>query len=327
MKKNYFQVLATATLGSFLLLSCEKEITVDLPVGAPQIVVEGSIEVGSPPFVMLSRTQGYFEPTDINSILSNFVTGATVIVSNGTVTDTLIEICSSQIPIEFLPIITDLTGLSPELLQMYDVCAYTSLNPAIFGEENKTYDLVIKTEGKVLTSRTKINTIIPLDDVYFKKVGNTDSLGFAYGLLTDPDTLGNAYRWFAKRINKYPEWSQHAGEQKDATYVAPLGSTYDDRFFNGLTFEFAYFRGVSSGSMKEDDSNEERGYFKVGDTIAVRGCVIDRGVYAFVTSLEDQVANAGSPFATPVNLNSNINGGLGVWAGYAAVYDTIICLP
>jgi len=327
MKTSYFRGISAAGALLFFLPGCEKEITVDLPVGEPQIVVEGSIEVGSPPFVMLSRTQGYFEPTDINSILNNFISGANVTVSNGTITDTLIEICSSQIPEEFLPIVTDLTGLSPELLQEFNVCAYTSFNPAIFGEENKTYDLRVEVENKVLTARTKINYIIPLNEVYFKKVGDTDSLGFAYGLLTDPDTLGNAYRWFAKRINKYPAWSQHAGQQKDATYIAPLGSTYDDRFFNGLTFEFAYYRGVAIGSDKEDDLNEERAFFKVGDTIAVRGCVIDRGVYAFVTSLEDQVSNAGSPFATPVNLKSNIDGGLGIWAGYAAVYDTIICLP
>jgi hypothetical protein len=307
------------------LIACEKEITVDLPAAEPQIVVEGTIEVGRPPFVMLSWTQGYFAATDLNSILANNISGATVVVSNGMVSDTLIEICSSQIPVEFLPMITDLTGLSPELLQQFDVCAYTSFNTAIFGEENRTYSLTVKAEGKTLTARTKIPTIVPLDEVYFKVSGNSDSLGFAYGLLTDPDTLGNCYRWYAKRINKYPAWSKHAGQPKDGTYIAPIGSAYDDRFFNGLTFEFAYYRGSLIGSQKEDDINAERAFFKVGDTIAVRGCVIDRGVYDFVTSMEDQVSSAGSPFATPVNLKTNIKGGLGIWAGYGAVYDTIIC--
>jgi hypothetical protein len=43
-------------------------------------------------------------------------------------------------------------------------------------------------------------------------------------------------------------------------------------------------------------------------------------------SFENQVANQGSPFAVPSNIKTNINGGLGLWVGYAAVYDTIVCI-
>lgn len=311
----------------WLLSSCEKEITVDLPDPEIKIVVEGSIEQGQPPVVFLSRSQGYFEPTDLNAIEANFVRGATVIVSNGSVTDTLLEICTSELPEELLPLISELTGFSTEQLQSIDICGYTSFNQAIYGEPGKTYNLSVLAEGKSLSSRTKINHLVELDSVWFQISGNTDSLGFAYARLLDPDTLGNAYRWFAKRINHYPEWSEHAGEQKDSRFIAPIGSTYDDRFFNGLEFEFAYYRGAEFNSGKEDDNNEERGFFKVGDTIVVRGCVIDRGVYDFVSSMESQVSSNGSPFASPANVISNIEGGLGVWAGYGAIYDTIICLP
>jgi len=57
----------------------------------------------------------------------------------------------------------------------------------------------------------------------------------------------------------------------------------------------------------------------------VRGCVIDRGVFRFIQSLESQVSNQGSPFALPYNLQSNVSGGLGVFAGYGASYDTVVC--
>ncbi len=314
-------------LTSFFFLSCEKEITVDLPQAEPKIVVEGSIEQNMPPFVLLSKSQGFFEPTDLNSLESLYLQGATVIVSNGTVTDTLQQICSSEIPEDLLPLVTEITGFTAEQLQSIDICAYISFNESIWGELGKVYDLRVEYEDEVVTSSTKINHLVQLDSTWFQIPGNTDSLGFAYAMLNDPDTLGNAYRWFAKRINKYPSWSENAGEQKDAAFIAPIGSAYDDVFFNGLSFEFAYYRGALPNSGKEDDLNEERGYFKTGDTIVVRGCVIDRGVYEFVTSFESQVSSNGSPFASPGNVRSNVAGGLGVWAGYGAVYDTIICQP
>lgn len=309
------------------LFACEKEITVDLPAAVPKIVVEGSIEQGKPPFVLVSKSQGYFEPTNLQAIQSLYPGGATVIVSDGSISDTLIEICSNEIPDELLPQVSELTGFTIEQLQSISICGYTSFNPGIYGESGKIYSLKVEWEGEVVTARSKLNPPVPLDSVWFRIAGNTDSLGFAYAILTDPDTTGNAYRWFAKRINKYPEWSEYAGEQKDQTFIAPLGSANDDAFINGLTFEFAYYRGSLPNSNKQDDTNDEGGYFKVGDTIVVRGCTIDRAVFRFITSFEDQVSSQGSPFASPANVFSNIEGGLGLWAAYGASYDTIICLP
>src|SRR5688572_23112344 len=64
-----FQVLMRRlilpALAISLLASCEKEITVDLPITDPKVVVEGTIETGEPPFVLLTRTQSYFAPTSV----------------------------------------------------------------------------------------------------------------------------------------------------------------------------------------------------------------------------------------------------------------------
>ncbi|MCB0761686.1 MAG: DUF4249 family protein [Flavobacteriales bacterium] len=306
-----------------MLSACTKEVEIELPPVESKLVVEGSIEQGQPPIIIITRTQGYFEPTDLATLESIFVKGATVTITGGGNTVELDEICTSDLPEELLPLIEEATGLSVELLASLDICAYSTLNPLMVGQVNTVYDLVIEVEDEVLTSRTKINNLVQLDSVWFEPAA--DSLGFAWAILTDPDTAGNAYRWFAKRINRYPEWSENAGEQKDLTYIAPLGSSYDDEFFNGLSFKFAYYRGDLPNSTKEDDRNIERGFFKVGDTIAVRGCVIDRDAYNFFSTFEVQAGNSGSPLAVPANVRSNINGGLGVWVGYGAVYDTIIC--
>ena len=310
------------------LVGCEKEITVDLPSLPNQIVVEGSIEQGQPPIVLLTWSQGYFDPTDLSTLANLYVRGANVRIWNGVDTIPLVQICSDELTDEQLEQAAILLGIPAENLRDLSVCAYSTL--AMVGELNRTYTLLVDYEEHSLRSTTKINQLVNLDSLWFRIVSEApnDSLGFIYGILTDPDTSGNAYRWFAQRINHYPQWApdeELRGQQKDAGYIAPIGSVFDDSFFNGLSFEFAYYRGFSPNSTKFDDQNIEAGFFKTGDTVAIRGTVIDRGVYNFVRSLENQASNQGSPFALPANLQTNVSGGLGVWAGYGAVYDTVIC--
>ncbi|WP_306643624.1 DUF4249 family protein [Sanyastnella coralliicola] len=323
---NILVLFSLATL--FFLASCEKEIEVDLPAATPRMVVEGSIEQGQPPIVFLTMSQAYFDPIDLNAYQELIVRDADVYVTSNGNQVQLDLICSSDVPEELLPAVSELTGFTEEELALIDICLYTTFDESIWGVPGNTYDLRIERGEDLLTSRTKINTPIALDSAWFRIPGNPDpddSLGFAFAILTDPDTLGNAYRWFARRVNTYPAWSENAGEVKDANYIAPLGSATDDAFFNGLSFEFGYFRGTAPGSNKEDDFNAEAGYFKVGDTIAIRGTVIDRGAFDYIISFEDQVATQGSPFASPANIRTNIEGGLGAWIGYGASYDTIIC--
>jgi hypothetical protein len=310
------------------LIACEQEITIDMPAAERKIVVEGSIFPGSFPLVMLTWTQGYFNPTDLSSLQNLFVHDANVSITVDGVSHNLAELCSSDLTPEQLEIAASALGVSAASLQALDLCIYTSFE--LQGEENKTYQIEINKDSHRVTGETKIPGLVYLDTVYFDFLNPLaqDSLGVLYGKLTDPDTTGNAYRWFAKRISHYPSWVPDAalrGQQKDLGYIAPFGSVYDDTFFNGLSFEFVYPRGLESNSQKFDDNNDERGYFKVGDTVAIRGSSIDRAAFKFVKSMEAQIGNQGSPFATPFNLESNMQGGLGAFIGYGAIYDTIIC--
>lgn len=311
-----------------ILLSCEKEITVDLPTAEPKIVVEGFIFQDQPPFLMLTWSQGYFDPTNLETLQNMFVHDANVTIQVDNQSYSLVEVCTSDLSEEELELASVALGIPAEDLVSLNLCVYTTL--LIEGEEGKVYSLDITHGDHHVMGQTKLPELVYLDTLYFDIVSSLpdDSLGFIYGNISDPDTIGNAYRWFAKRINHYPGWVEDEelrGEQKDFGYIAPIGSVFDDEFFNGLTFEFAYYRGTSPNSDKFDDLNGERGYFKRGDTIAVRGCTIDRNAYKFIYSFESQVSNQGSPFAVPFNLESNVEGGLGAFIGYGAIYDTVIC--
>ncbi|MFB0960920.1 MAG: DUF4249 family protein [Flavobacteriales bacterium] len=318
----------TLLVFSCVLYSCEKELELIIPPTENKYVIEGNIEIGQPAFVLISQTRDYNQSINTESFNGFYLGGAQVSVSNGTVTEVLDEICTGDLPAELLLQVAEITGLSPVLLSAASVCGYIDLDGSMLGAENSKYNLEVSIDEKLITATTTIPGIVELDSMWFDLAGETnDSLGFIYAQLTDPDTTGNAYRWFAKRINAYPQWADYSGQQKDLQYIAPLGSSYDDSFFNGLTFDFAYYRGSLLGSPKADDQNEERGFFKRGDTIAVKGAAIDRGTYDYIVTFEAEAGSAGNPFTIPTPIASNIEGGLGIWAGYASVLDTIIANP
>jgi hypothetical protein len=280
-----FTNLFTIIILVFALSSCEENISVDLPPYKSKIVVEGFISSGEKPYVLLSKNQGYFDPLDSSSLLNYTVKGALVIVSDGLVFDTLVEV-------------------DPSVGYYYQ--AYK-----IIGIPGNTYNLFIIAEGETLSAVTQIPIPVPLDSVWFKVQDNLDSLGFAWAHLNDPPQLGTSYRWLAKRIGK------------DDDYIPPPGSVFDDKFFNGLSFDFAYNRGEIPNSTAEDDNNEESGYFKKGDVIAIKFCTIDRSHFDFWRTYDSQVSNYGNPFSSPTPIKGNIKGGLGIWGGYGVSLDTI----
>ena len=310
---------------SFLVLSlfaCTKEVLIDIPEGEQQLVVEGIIISNSVPVIFLTQSQSFNTPIDPSSLADIFVSGATVQVTSDGTTYDLEEVCVSTLDPADLPLVAELLGLSVEELLAINICVYTSFD--FLGEEGKTYDLFIDAEGETVNSSTKIDYAVGLDSLWFEIWGDTDSLGFIWGILTDPDTAGNNYRWYSQRINSYPN---APGIPKDSRYIAPSNSVSEDAFFDGLEFEFGFNRGKAFNSAQPDDNNEEAFFFKVGDTIAVRPVSIRFDAYRFYRSLEEQVTTNGSPFSLPENIESNIDGGLGIWAGFGPTYDTIICVP
>lgn len=269
------------------LTSCEKDITVDLPKGEEKIVVEGYIEAGKNAYVFLSKTAPYFAPFDSASLLSYAIKNATVVISDGIITDTLIQLSAEY--------------------------GYLYASSNIVGEAGRSYSLKVITEdGEEVSAQTFIHPPIALDSIWFKVQPDKDSLGFVWAHLTDPDTLGNIYRWFAKRIGK------------DNDFIAPLGSVFEDKFINGQSFDFAYNRGEVPNSIAPDDTGDEDGFFKDGDTIVVKFCAITVESFEFWRTAETQFSNNGNPFAATTYIQSNITGGIGIFEGYSATYDTII---
>lgn len=293
--KKYF-ILLFAVL---FLASCEKNIDLDLPDASSKIVVEGYVEAGFVPYVILSRSQNYFDPIGQSTLNNLPISGAVVTISNGVDTVQLTEVD------------TTVNGVS--VSGFYIALDPNTLVPTMLGIPETTYHLhIVTAEGEVATSSSFLPPPIALDSTWFKIQENLDSLGFVWAKLNDPDTIGNYYRWFAKRLNE------------DDYFIAPFGSTFEDKFINGQNFDFAYNRGTIQNSTAEEDNNEEAGFYKKGDTIIVKFCTVDKSTYEFWRDAENQLGSAGSPFAVPSNIKSNIQGGRGLFATYSASYDTVI---
>jgi hypothetical protein len=288
MREKSFQLNVTCLLVSAIISfsSCERDITVDLPQPEQQVVVEGYITPGAPAYVLISKTAAFFAPVDSASLSGYAVKNALVTLSDGSITDTLLQ-------------------PAPDI-------GYVYISPNIIGETGKTYTLNIVTEGKTLTAITTIMQPVPLDSVWFKVQPEKDTLGFMWARLTDPPQTGNSYRWFAKRLGK------------DNGFIAPIGSVFEDNFFNGMSFDFAYNRGEVPNSQAEDDENDEEGFFKKGDTVVVKFASITKESFDFWRTAETQSSSNGNPFGSAAPLKSNIQGGVGIWEGFSFTLDTVI---
>lgn len=316
MKRN------TAIFLIFILVAvsqaCEKVIEIDVPAGEPKLVIEGRVENGQPPVVFVTTTRGFFEPTSLQDYADSFVDDAEVTV-NGI---ELMRICSDELPDELLPFFEEATGISTEAAAGFSICGYVGIDPALIGEENTTYRLEVHARDEVLTSVAHIPNILAPDSVWFRLWANSPKYGYAFAEFTDPDTTGNAYRVFTRRIG--PNANQNP---VDPAFYAPLGSSFADDFFNGQTIEVVFLRGQPPNSSRPVDQGESARFFETGDRFVFKFCSTTYPVYDFFNTYEAQQGATGSPFAAPNNLNSNINGGLGVWAAYSCTFDTLTAAP
>jgi hypothetical protein len=300
--------------------SCTKEVILDIPEFEQKIVVDGRIETGMPPLVILTKSQNLYGPTDFGALAGSFVNNAVITVSDGTNTVTLTEICANSIDPELLPVISEILGIEPEVIVALNFCAYVGLDPEFVGEVGKTYSLNISVDGQTFTSQTSLNPVPVIDSLYFKLEPNFTEHGYGWCVLNDNPSTYNGYFFQMRRIHLNAD-----GEPADAFFQTSTGSAFDDTFFNGLTFRFNF---GNIGSRRDDTPDEFRGYFKTNDTVVIKFSSLDYNTFKFHELKYVQMSSGASPFASPTYIPTNIEGGaIGCWAGFSPRYDTLICVP
>ena len=129
---------------------------------APKLVVDASIENGTLPIVVLSKSLNYFSSISPEELQSSFVHNAIVKVSDGTKTVTLKEITVTD----------DSSGYSSH----YYTCNVSNPSGILFGKLNTSYQLIITTED---SQTYESNTTIPdptktCDSIWWKPAPNAD---------------------------------------------------------------------------------------------------------------------------------------------------------
>jgi hypothetical protein len=287
-----------------VLLSCEKAINPKLEIQSPKLVVDGQIEDGQPPIVVLTKSIGYFSSIDSSQLKNTFVRNAIVTVSDGIKTHQLKEYA--------VPVANG------------TVYYYTN-DPSqsatmIFGQIGKNYSLSIQAEGKTYTSST---TIPPpakkIDSLWWKQSPRTEypQEVVLWGRFTDPPGYGNYVRYFTKLNTSFLPGRNNKG------YLPGWYSVYDDQFVDGKTYDLEVNAGQDKNLPGDHPLNSA--YLYKGDTITMKFCNIDKASFDFWRTWEYSFAAIGNPFGTPAKIQSNVsNGALGAFCGYSVQYKTLI---
>ncbi|MBT6808292.1 MAG: DUF4249 family protein [Flavobacteriales bacterium] len=307
-----------------ILFSCRKEISLDFPPIPEKIVVQGSIEPGFPPYVILTRNQGYFETIDSSTYNNLFISDAEITVFKLDGNETIDSIELSYELIGTIPVFTNLDF---------------TIDWTNFSQEGFRYNLEINFNESLVTSSTTIPHSTPLDSIWIEET--EDLLDNKYkceinAKYTDPDTIGNNILIRSKRVEHWNivdtlTTTPTLSNEKDNSLL--LVDCGPDVLINGESFETYFPRpseqgGFPSGSYRTFKYKKYQDTTTLGqdsilmpeDLVLIKFCQVDLAAMKFWRGVVRNSTSGGNPFAEPMNLSSNINGGLGSWTGYGTRY-------
>lgn len=281
----------------FLFAACEKSINIQPASQKPLLVVDGTIENGKPPFVILSTSLNYFSKINADILLASIVTGAKVTVSDG----------SAVIPLKEFK-----QPLGAGFNIVYYSCDTTDAATAVIGQTGKTYTLQIEYNNEQYSSVTTVPAVAKtVDSLWWKPaphMSDTSEKVVVMGKLTDPKGYGNYIRYFTK-VNNGP-------------FLPGALSVYDDQLTDGTTYDYQMDQGIDRNNPPGE---KEYGFFERGDTVTAKLANIDKATFDFWRTLEFSYQSIGNPFSNPVKVLGNVsNGALGAFCGYGVQYKTLI---
>ena len=261
-------------------LSCTPEINVDNIDFEPQIVVDGWIENGQPANVILTQ----WLPVNSDNYISVKeipIKWAKVTVSDGEKE----EVLAGGIDSKYNP---------PYVYRGY----------SIRGECGKTYKLKVEYADRVVTAETTIPEPVEILDY---KISKCKDSGLMYSVditFEDEKDRKNYYKVFSMVHNK------------DSRFYSSFMGTVNDKVSDG---DGMINMQVNRGYRFDNDGFKYTPYYSLYDKVSIKLTQINKKEYDFWLSYENEVTNGKNPlFPNTSNLQSNIQGGKGIWCGYAS---------
>lgn len=346
MKK--LQIIISGILVMLLLTACEKDIVLDIPSGEIDGVVEAWIYDGSGPVVMLSKQFSGYGTFNLATLTEELnIKDALVQVSenNGTKVQ-LFQTDIYNLPDDLTFQVLDVYGIPRAANDLLNVLGgfsleqqlafvdassdlsegekestkalirlansfnfYVDTSNTILGQGGSNYQLEIAYDGKQLYAETSIPIKQDINFLFYELDAQNPALAQVKMNLTVPDNF-DAFILLATSRNG------------NAFYVPQYlgGGLSDNGIYAGSgTITLPLLRGYSD---EEDPEIADLGLFEVGDTVQLKWQNIDEATFNFWFSVFNDGGD--TPFSTASKIQSNIEGGFGIWAGYNTSYTTII---
>lgn len=253
--------------------------------GQSQMVVEGWIEDGEFPVVILTRTlpvSGNFVSMD--NLSDYIVKWAKVTVSDGQ--DSVV-----------------LTGKYDD--RYFPPYVYTT--GRMRGRAGSTYLLTVEEDDVVAMATTTIPKQEPQVAFKVEQRSSADSFYQITACLTDQPDSRDYYQIFSRVGRRTLQYSAaYLGSLSDVTLAA-----YS---------EIPVYRGKSL-----TDSLDYTPYFEPGDSVSVKFAAIDEQSFFFWSDFTKNISLSSNLFLAPsTNISSNVSGALGCWYGMNAVEQRFV---
>lgn len=269
-----------------LLLCLTGCAEVGLPQPVPQIVVEGWIEDGYNPIVMLTTTVPIGESvTDLKELEKFVINWGKVTISDGEKSVVL----SGRRNNDYFP-------------------PYIYTTSSMTGQAGKTYTITVEYSGRTVTAQTTIPEDVPLEYIRVAASGENPGNFQLVGGLKDNRNSKDYYKFFVKVSGK------------DSTYISSFLGLTDDDILKDKT-ETAELP-INNGSRRSDQRMTT--YFTAEDRVIVKFCTLDQTSWQYWNDFEEIQSLSRNPFfPVSTSIRSNVKGGLGYWAGYGSRYYVV----
>lgn len=261
---------------SLLLIGCSNEAKIEEIDVASKVVVDGWIEKNDVAYVILSKSVPINQEVNQYNAFNYVIRNAKVSISDGN-TEEILSLKTTQ---DRIP-------------------PYIYYGKDIIGAEGKTYTLKIEYNGKVITATTSISNSVNIDKVTYQKQNSFDTKGNLHIQFTDPLHQKNYYQ-IATKVKDI-----------DSLYVPSLFGNLDDSKFQTPNINWQIKKGITLFPKSIDPD------FTDGKEVFVKLRTMTKASYDFWNSWQNEIVNGQNPiFPSNTSLKSNINGGIGIWAGY-----------
>ena len=267
-----------------LLLAMTGCSDVVLPSDMPEIVVEGWIEDGRFPVVILTQSVPVNKEYQSMDVLGDYlIKWAKVSISDG----------------EKEVVLTG--GMNEDYFPPY---AYTTTR--MRGQAGKTYVLTVEYSGRVETAETTIPPAVPLE--YIKVVEREEGYGIVAGLKDDPATK-DYYRFFTMLHGV------------DSTYAPSFLGLMDDAVMSDEVTEVPVnLAFVANFALVEHSPMS----YLADDIVHIRLSTMDETSFHYWSDFDDVSSLSANPFfPVHKKIRSNVSSGMGYWAGYGSSYYTV----